>query len=99
MRGMRPGLAISSPRSCRSVCESWVRGHPHTLTVRGSLAQWAGEAGDAAEGRREYAALLTIRQQVLGPEHPDTLSTRSNLASVTGEAGDAAGLVTISPSC
>ena len=40
--------------------------------------------------RDQLAALLPIRERVLGPEHPDTLTTRHNLAYWTGEAGDAA---------
>jgi hypothetical protein len=54
-------------------------------------ARSAAQAGDAAGARDQYAALLSIRERVLGPEHPDTLSTRHNLASWTGQAGDAAG--------
>ena len=50
-----------------------------------------GEAGDAAGARDQLAALLPIRERVLGPEHPDTLTTRNQLARWTGEAGDAAG--------
>ena len=50
-----------------------------------------GEAGEAAGARDQAAALLPIRERILGPEHPDTLATRSNLARRTGEAGDAAG--------
>jgi Tetratricopeptide repeat len=65
--------------------------HPDTLTARGRLAYWTGEAGDAAGARDQFAALLPIEQQVLGPDHPDTLSARGNLARWTGEAGDAAG--------
>jgi Domain of unknown function (DUF4062)/Tetratricopeptide repeat len=65
--------------------------HPDTLTVRGRLAYWIGEAGDAAGARDQFAVLLPMEEQVLGPEHPDTLSARSNLARWTGEAGDAAG--------
>ena len=41
--------------------------------------------------RDQYAALLPIRERVLGAEHPDTLTARANLARWTGEAGDAAG--------
>ena len=37
------------------------------------------------------AALLPVRERVLGPEHPDTLRARRRLARWTGEAGDAAG--------
>ena len=55
------------------------------------LAGWTGEAGDAAGARDQFAALLPVRERVLGAEHPDTLATRSNLAYWTGEAGDAAG--------
>ena len=35
----------------------------------------------------ELAALLRVRERVLGPEHPGTLTTRNNLASLTGQAG------------
>jgi hypothetical protein len=44
-----------------------------------------------ATARDQYAALLPVRERVLGPQHPDTLISRANLASWTGEAGDAAG--------
>jgi hypothetical protein len=44
-----------------------------------------------AGARDQYAALLPIRERVLGPEHPDTLATRHNLARFTGQAGDVAG--------
>jgi Tetratricopeptide repeat len=61
-----------------------------TLTARQELARWTGEAGDAAAARDQSAALLLIRERVLGPDHPDTLITRDNLAGWTGKAGDAA---------
>ena len=65
--------------------------HADTLAARHELAHWAGEAGDAAGARDQFAALLPVIERVLGPVHPDTLTTRSNLATWTGEAGDAAG--------
>jgi len=43
-----------------------------------------GEAGDAAGARDQLAALLPIRERVLGPEHPGTLNTRASLAYWTG---------------
>ena len=58
--------------------------------MRHNLARWTGEAGDPAGARDQFAALLPIREQVLGAEHPDTLNTRMGLASWTGRAGDAA---------
>jgi hypothetical protein len=64
--------------------------HRDTLAARGNLANWTGEAGDAASARDQYAALLPILARVLGPEHSDTLTARSHLARWTGEAGDAA---------
>jgi len=64
--------------------------HPDTLSARGNLARWTGQAGDAAAARDQYAALLPVRERVSGPEHPDTLTDRANLAYYTGEAGDAA---------
>ena len=54
--------------------------HPDTLTTRGNLARWTGDAGDPAAARDQYAALLPVRERVLGPEHPDTLTNRANLA-------------------
>ena len=61
------------------------------LTVRGNLARWTGEAGDAARARDQLAALLPARERVSGLEHPDTLADRADLARWTGKAGNAAG--------
>ena len=36
--------------------------HPDTLTARGNLALWTGEAGDAAGARDQFAALLPIER-------------------------------------
>jgi hypothetical protein len=63
---------------------------PH-LRALPTVAYWTGEEGDAAGARDQYAALLPVRERVLGAEHPDTLAARADLASCTGEAGDAAG--------
>jgi hypothetical protein len=42
--------------------------------------------------RDQFAALLAVYEQALGPEHPETVATiRADLARFTGEAGDAAG--------
>jgi hypothetical protein len=60
--------------------------HPDTLTDRGNLAYYTGEAGDAAGARDLYAALLPVRERVSGPEHPDTLTARGSLAYWTWEA-------------
>ena len=53
-----------------------------------ALARWTGEAGDPVAARDQFAALLPVRERVLGPEHPRTLTTRANLAYWTGQAGD-----------
>ena len=90
-RGTRPRPGTSSPRCCRSASGSSARSTRPPCTARGNLAHWTGEAGDAAGARDQYAALLPVRERVLGPEHPDTLTARANLARWTGEAGDAAG--------
>ena len=45
-----------------------------------SWASGPGEAGDAAAARDIYAALLPVREKVLGAEHPHTLATRAELA-------------------
>jgi hypothetical protein len=65
--------------------------HRYTLSARYNLARWVGRAGDVVGARDQFAALLPIRERVLGAEHPDILTTRANLAHWTGEAGDAAG--------
>src|SRR5262249_6356199 len=67
--------------------------HPGTLDAQSQPAHstFAAGAGDAAGGRDQLAALLPLRERVLGPEHPATLDTRFVLAGWTGEAGDAAG--------
>jgi hypothetical protein len=65
--------------------------HPGTLTARGYLARWTGEAGDPAGARDQLAALLPVYERVLGPDHPGTLATRHDLARLTGVAGDLAG--------
>ena len=64
--------------------------HPSTLAARATLAFWAGEAGDPAAARDQYAALLPVMERVSGAEHPSTLTARANLARWTGQAGDAA---------
>jgi hypothetical protein len=62
--------------------------HQHALTARGSLANWTGEAGDAAGARDQFAALLPVRERVLGAEHPETLDARADLDHWTRKAGD-----------
>ena len=52
-------------------------------------ARSAGDAGEYAAARDQFAALLPERERVSGPEHPDTLAARGNLARWTREAGDA----------
>ena len=64
--------------------------HPGALATRSELAYSAGQAGDAAAARDQFAALLPIAERVLGPEHPDTLAARASLAYWIGQAGDAA---------
>ena len=64
-------------------------GHPSILTARHNLASFIGKAGDAILARDELAALLPVREQVLGTEHPDTIATRHSLAYWVGEAGNA----------
>ena len=88
--GMRPGPGTSSPRCCRSASGSRRRAprHAHRPLQPGLLDRGGG---DPAGARDQFAALLPVRERVLGAEHPDTLTARANLARWTGEAGDAAG--------
>jgi hypothetical protein len=66
--------------------------HPRTLQTRSNLARFTGEAGDAAGARNQYAALLPIRERVLGPEHPEAQAAREELAhwadKADGEVSD-----------
>ena len=64
--------------------------HPGFLAAQSELAYSAGQAGDAAAARDQFAALLPVAECVLGPQHPDTLAARASLAYWTGQAGDAA---------
>jgi hypothetical protein len=59
-----------------------VRGphHPHTLTLRGSLAHWRGRSGDSWGAAAATSELLEAQLEVFGPDHPDTLATRGKLA-------------------
>jgi hypothetical protein len=65
--------------------------HRDTLAACSSLARWTGKAGDAAGARSQFAALLPIRERVLGAEHPTTLTTRASLARWTERAEDGTG--------
>ena len=59
---------------------------PGVRQRRHNLAAWTGQAGHAAGARDQYAALLPIRERVLGPQHPGTLTTRHNLAAWTARS-------------
>ncbi len=91
-RGTRPAPATSTPRCCPPCEQILGPEHPDTLTARGDLASFTGEAGDAAAARDQYTALLPALEQILGPEHPDTLTARANLARSRQQAGDPAGI-------
>ncbi len=65
--------------------------HPDTLDAQADLAYYTVLVGDMVAARDQFAALLPIRERVLGAEHPDTLTDRANLAYLMGEAGDVAG--------
>ena len=56
------------------------------MASRHELADWTGEAGDAAGARDQFAALLPVEERVLGPEHHETLIVRGNLAYWTEDA-------------
>jgi len=55
--------------------------------MRANLAAWIGVAGDSGEAGSQYAALLPIYEQTLGPKHPETLAIRENLTFWTRQAG------------
>ena len=84
---MRPGPATSTPRCCRRSERVLGPEHADTLTARGNLARWTGEAGDAAGARDQFGALLPVDEWVLGPEHPLTMTARASLAHWAEQAG------------
>jgi hypothetical protein len=55
-------------------------------TAAVTLAHWTGQAGDPTAARDQFAALLPVREQVLGARHPDTVATREQLDRWTGRA-------------
>lgn len=69
------------------------------LGLRDRKARSAAEAGDAASARDQLAALLQVRERLIGAEHPSTLTTRRDVAYWTGKAGDVAGPATSSRRC
>jgi hypothetical protein len=62
-----------------------------TLAVRHKVADWRGEAGDAAGAVAELQALLVSAVRVLGPDDSGVLIARQDLARWQGAAGDPAG--------
>jgi hypothetical protein len=87
---MRLAPATSTQRCCRCASGSLAPEHPKTLSARGNLAYFTGAAGDAAGARDQLAALLPVRERVLGPDHRDTRDARAYLAYWTRKAdGDA----------
>jgi hypothetical protein len=60
--------------------------HPGTLIIRANLARWAGEKGDPARARDQFAELVPVFGRVLGKEHPDSLAARASLAHWIKEA-------------
>ena len=56
--------------------------HPDTLTVRGNIAAFYGEAGSLEQAIGLLEALFAAQVRVLGPDHPLTLTVRGNLASI-----------------
>ena len=66
---------------------------------RGDLANWTGQAGDAAGARDQYAALLPVRAGTWPRSTRRTLAVRSNLAYWTGQRGMRPGPATSTPRC
>ena len=58
------------------------------LPAREERADAAGQAGDAAAARDQYAALLPVQERVVGAKHPSALASRAEFARWTRKAGD-----------
>lgn len=61
--------------------------HPDTLGCRYLMADWLGQAGDAAAAAAALSDLVEDSARVIGPEHPDTLACRFSRALWQGRAG------------
>ncbi|MFI9771950.1 hypothetical protein ACIHJG_34565 [Streptomyces sp. NPDC052415] len=64
---------------------------PDTLTARHDLADWRGEAGDAAGAATAFAELLVDQLRMLGPDYPATLVSNDYFARWRGQADCASG--------
>jgi hypothetical protein len=62
--------------------------HDDVLAMRGNIAVWTGQCGDATEALQFLHALLLDLERVLGPDHENTFAVRSNIAYFTGKGGD-----------
>jgi hypothetical protein len=60
------------------------------LLVRANLAANTGKAGNAADARDQYAALLPTMYRIHGLEHPSTLFVRASFDRWAREAENAA---------
>ena len=70
-------------RTCQTALASGGLGpdHPDTLTTRGTIALWNGEAGRVDTAIDLLEALLADQLHLLGPDHPDTLTTATTSPS------------------
>jgi len=55
--------------------------------MHASFARWIGRAGNPAEARDHFAALLPAFKRVFGPYHPDTLSVQEIISDLTARLG------------
>ena len=83
---MRLRPATSSPRCCRCASGSPAPSTPTPCPPAPTRPLDRARRGIPAAARDQFAALLPVREQVLGAEHPDTLTARGNLAYWTGQA-------------
>ena len=98
-RETRPRPGTSSPRCCPCASGSSARSTRTPCPPARTSPSWTGEAGDAAAARDQFAALLPVRERVLGPEHPDTLTARATSPAGPGRRGTRPPPGTSSPRC
>lgn len=88
--GYRQGEGVSELGECLEELAGdpvLVPDHPDILTARGHLAHWIWQAGNIAEARELFAALLPDIERSLGSEHRRTLDVRRRWAACTGWSG------------
>ena len=82
-----PQAALSLSDAVNLLTRTLGPNHPHTLALRGNLANAYQTAGRLEQAISLYEQALADCERILGPDHPHTLTSRNNLATAYQAAG------------